>query len=92
MSNLEYKATLAITYLMLTEASNEALQALQEPDNDTIEETIYDTISTTTDRAREEAAIISEGLTDDQRETLIQIHQGWVLKLDDLIDTVRRLA
>ena len=92
MSNLEYKATLAITYLMLTEASNQALQALQEPDNDTIEETIYDTISNTTDRAREEASIISEGLTDDQRETLIQIHQGWVLKLDDLIETVQRLA
>jgi hypothetical protein len=92
MSNTTQQATLAITYLILTEASNKALITLEEPASVEIESTLYNAINQAADKARESAKQIAEGLTEDQRETLIHIYKGWVLKLDDLIEAVRRLA
>lgn len=92
MTNTTQQATLAITYLILTEASNKALVSLEEPTSTTIESTLYNAINEAADKARDAARQIAEGLTEDQRETLIHIYKGWVLKLDDLIEAVRRLA
>jgi hypothetical protein len=92
MTNTTQQATLAITYLILTEASNKALVSLEEPTSTTIESTLYNAINEAADKARDAARQIAEGLTEDQRETLVQIYKGWVLKLDDLIEAVRRLA